>query len=188
MELATTTKSGTKVTLKGLPCDDISITIPQGVFIGYWGKLSGTEGFVCRGSINGKDTQICAQIPRADWNNFMAGIEAELLQNVAGLKELTNAINEDIDYTKKFDEMMEDEQNDGVNPPTLPKVKVSDVAALYPIAAAYLKAEKFEYSNNFMKSSFGKKAKTIIAQGGDYVKAILDMESGWTDYCVNSVD
>lgn len=188
MELATTTKSGTKVTLKGLPCDDISIIIPQGVFIGYWGKLGGTEGFVCRGSINGKDTQICAQIPRADWDKFIAGIKLELEKNVPGLYILNSVINDEIDYSKNFDRMMEDEQNDGVNPPTLPKVKVSDVAALYPIAAAYLKAEKFEYSNNFMKSSFGKKAKTIIAQGGDYVKAILDMESGWTDYCVNSVD
>jgi hypothetical protein len=188
MELTTTTKSGTKVILKGLPCDEITITIPQGVFKGYWGSLNNTEGFVCRGVINGKETMICAQIPLTDWNTFTAGIKAELHNNVPGLKELQDAIDAEIAYANSFDEMMEDEQNDGVLPPTLPTTNASDVATKYPRAAAYIKAEAFEDSNHHVKASAGKKAKKLIAQGHDHITAIEAMEKEWEEHCRNAID
>lgn len=188
MELVTKTKSGVEAILKGKPCDDITLKIPQGEFKGYWGKLGTAEGFTCSGKINGKDTQICAQIPRTDWDKFIIGIKLELEKNVPGLYILNSAINDEIDYRKNFDRMMEDEQNDGVNPPVEPQNKSADVAKQYPVAAAYLKAEKFEFSNNYMKSAAGAKAKRIIGQGGDYIKAIEEMEKEWNDYCLDSVD
>lgn len=188
MMIQTVTKSGTKVTLTGLPCDDVMITIPQGNFVGYWGTLGGVSGVVCRGKINGKDTQICAQIPRADWDIFVEGIKAELLQHVPGLTELRSAIDAEIGYAKEFDAMMEDEHNDGVSPPSSPVIKASEVAARYPIAASYMEAERWEDSSHYVKSSAGKKAKKIIAQGGDYRAAMTAMRYEWEEYCKNSID
>jgi hypothetical protein len=188
MMIQTVTKSGTKVTLTGLPCDDVMITIPQGNFVGYWGTLGGVSGVVCRGKINGKDTQICAQIPRADWDTFVEGIKAELLQHVPGLTELRSAIDAEIGYAKEFDAMMEDEHNDGVFPPSSPVIKASEVAARYPIAASYMEAERWEDSSHYVKSSAGKKAKKIIAQGGDYRAAMTAMRYEWEEYCKDTID
>lgn len=188
MRVESLTKSGTKVIIQGTPSSDVSIQIPQGSFVGYWGMLGSVEGFVCRGHIDGKDTVICAQIPKKDWDVFTAGVKAELLANVPGLKDLQDAIDAEIHYAHEFEAMMDDEQNDGVRPPKLPVVKSSDIAALYPVAAAYIKAERYESASHYAKSSAGKKAKAIIAEGGDYKTAIENMEKEWSDYCNTIVD
>lgn len=188
MNFVTKTKTGTMVTLTGLPCGEVTITIPQGTFVGYWGLLGGVWGFVCRGMINGKDTQICAQIPRVDWDTFTSGIEAELDKNVPGLQELRAAMDAEIDYAKAFEAMMDDEHNDGVFPPSLPVVKASEVAARYPIAASYIEADHWEDSSHHVKAAAGRKAKKIIAQGGDHQSAITAMHHEWDEYCRKSID
>jgi len=188
MKIECTTKTGSKVTISGTPSSDVSMSSPLGVFTGYWGSFNNVEGFVCKGKVNGKEMMICAQIQKSDWDVFRAGVRAELLTNVPGLEILENARNAEHQYMEDFNAMMDDEQNDGVNPPSKPTVKSSDIAAQYPIAAAYLKAQSYEYASHFTKSAAGRKAKNAISEGKDYVVAIEKMEKEWSEYCNNIVD
>lgn len=188
MEIECTTKTGTKVTLKGTPSSEVSISTLHGVFTGYWGRVIKAEGFVCKGVVNGKEVLLCAQIDKKDWDTFRAGVKAELLRNVPGLEILKAAINAEIQYHEDFEAMMDDEFNDGVNPPSKPQTNSAEIAKQYPIAAAYLKARAWECAAHFSKSAAGRKAKNAIAEGNDYNAAIALMEKEWSDYCANAID
>jgi hypothetical protein len=109
--------------------------------------------------------------------------EAALLKAVPGLRELEEAINAERDYAEDFDKMMDDEYNDGVNPPLKPLVKSSDLKKQYPVASAYLKAERYAESSDVEKYSAGKKAMKRIADGEDYKIVIAEMDKEWSGYC-----
>jgi len=83
-------------------------------------------------------------------------------------------------YSRDFDRMMEDENNDGVNPPTKPTADLDELYKQYPIAAAYLRAKAYEYSNHYAQSAAGKTAAKKIADGGDYKAALAEMEKAWS--------
>lgn len=95
---------------------------------------------------------------------------------VPGLAKLRAARANEARYREEFDQMMEDEGNDGVNPPVKPAVSSSDIAAQYPRAALYLKAESYSYATNDRKASAGAKAVRLLTEGGseDDAKEILD--------------
>lgn len=104
----------------------------------------------------------------------------ELRRNVPGLDELRDAIAEN----ERGYERMRREIQEGEG--FIHSYKPIDIEALrvkYPAAAAYLKAEKFSRSSHFIKANAGRKAMDIIVAGGDFEKAISDMEAEWQKYC-----
>lgn len=96
-----------------------------------------------------------------------------------GLDELRAAqdaaYNEEHRYQDQFERMMDDENNDGARPPKALdeslRTHADKLAARYPRAAAYLRAEGYTYSNNHHKYGAGKKAMTLIASGGNLDEA-----------------
>lgn len=108
---------------------------------------------------------------------------ARLTANVPGLQSLRDALTRQEMYLNAFDRMMEDESNDGANPPKKPADDINTLKAQYPVAAAYLKAESWEYGSHYAKCAAGRKAKQAIADGADYVEAIAQMDAEWSAYC-----
>jgi len=92
--------------------------------------------------------------------------EQELQEIVPGLKLLQSAIEDANQYHFDFSRMMEDENGDGVNPPSQPKSNVPQLAKQYPVAALYVKAQRFVDASNFRKSAAGSKALNLIAKKG----------------------
>lgn len=111
---------------------------------------------------------------RADWVAYKSGVIAELAINVPGLDELRKAqdaaYNEEHRYNDQMDRMMDNEDNDGVNPPAHINQSLRKQASIlttqYPRAAVYLMAEGYTESDNLSKYSAGKDAMEIIATGG----------------------
>jgi len=99
---------------------------------------------------------------------------------IEGLQELRNALDDEARYARAFDRMMENECNDGVNPPKRPTVKSADLKEKYPRAAAYIKAENWSFSNNYAKSAAGEKAMKRIVDAEDYETVLADMETAWS--------
>lgn len=106
---------------------------------------------------------------------------------IEGLKELTKAINDEIAYNEAFNRMMEDEYNDGVNPPSKPKVRSAELKKQYPRAAAYIKAENWECASHYAKVGAGKRAKERIINGEDYATVLADMEAEWSAHCAEHI-
>lgn len=132
----------------------------------------------------------------ADWNGKQVGLDADnfkiiktmldqitktaadakaarLAQHIPGLEVLRSAINAHDDYQRGFERMMEDEQNDGVNPPRLPGADPDELAKQYPRAAAYLRADAYSDAAHDQKANAGRKAKELLESGG----SIEDAES-----------
>jgi hypothetical protein len=105
------------------------------------------------------------------------------IKSIEGLTELQNAINAELSYSKAFNRMMEDEYNDGVNPPSKPKNSSTELKQKYPRAAAYIKAENWSFTNHYAKSSAGNRAKERIINGEDYNTVITEMEKEWSNHC-----
>lgn len=108
--------------------------------------------------------------------------EAKIRANVPGLTKLKTTIDAWNYYQDSFGQMMEDEMNDGINPPQRPKTEVATIAAQYPVASAYIKADNWEMASHYAKSAAGRKAKKRIGDGEDYKKVITDMEKEWSDH------
>lgn len=106
--------------------------------------------------------------------------EAELEAIIPGITEMRKAHGEWIRYQQDFNAMMEDEYNDGVNPPTLPTSDFKALSDKYPKAALYMRAEDYSCAANYHKSSAGDKAMAVLKNGGsiEEAKAILD---NWTN-------
>jgi len=125
-------------------------------------------------------------LPRCMWPAWQAAVDAAeaerrakaeaLARNVPGLEELREVYAEEDAYRHAFNRMMADEQNDGVRPPRKPARSGAEVAARYPRAAVYLKAEC--YAAHDMKVSAGKRACELLAAGGSVEDATAILE-GW---------
>lgn len=113
--------------------------------------------------------------------------KAKLMANVPGLQILRDAISRQEAYREAFNRMMEDESNDGANPPKKPTDDIVALKAQYPAAAAYLKAESYEYASHYAKSAAGRKAKQAIADGADYTAVLAQMEAEWSAHCAEHV-
>lgn len=102
----------------------------------------------------------------------MAGIE--------GLDAIRNAMYDERKYHRDFNRMMEDEGNDGINPPVQPKANSADLRKQYPRAAAYLKAESWTLASNSDKYAAGKKGLERIINGEDHNVVLAEMEAQWS--------
>jgi len=100
--------------------------------------------------------------------------------NVRGLEELRKAIDFDNSQRNAFRRSMN--RGDGVIRGRAYSSTYKEVAKKYPRAAAYLKAEGYYNSSNYMKSSFGKEAMNKIASGKSASAAIREMEKKWRKY------
>lgn len=99
---------------------------------------------------------------------------------IEGLNEIKAAIAEHELYHDAFNAAME--RGDG-QLPARPESNIGEMKAKYPRAAAYLKAENYEYSENYAQASAGRKARERIINGEDYEQVLADMEKEWSDYC-----
>lgn len=100
-----------------------------------------------------------------------------------GIDEL-RAAHEDIDrYHRDFERMMEDESNDGANPPRAIKGDIDALRIQYPVAAAYLTAESWSYASHYAKSGAGERAMKRIIAGENHTVVLADMEKEWSDHC-----
>lgn len=116
------------------------------------------------------------------YKKAIAEREAKLYA-IEGLSELMQARSQLEIYREALAAMMDDESNDGAFPPPRPTSNPAELSKQYPRAAAYLKAESYEFASNAVKSAAGKKAEERIINGEDYAAAIRDMETEWADYC-----
>lgn len=99
---------------------------------------------------------------------------------IEGLNEIKVAIAEQERFHDAFNAAME--RGDG-RLPSRPESNIGEMKAKYPRAAAYLKAENYEYSANYAQASAGRKARERIINGEDYEQVLTDMEKEWSDYC-----
>ena len=95
---------------------------------------------------------------------------------VPGLKALREARAEWAAYRAAFEAAMEDEYNDGARMPRAPQSDTQALAAQYPRAALYLKAEDYAAAANYAKATAGEKAMQCLMDGGSEAdaEAILD--------------
>lgn len=107
---------------------------------------------------------------------------------IEGLEEIRAAEIALEKYHAAFERMMEDESNDGVNPPAKPRVDIAALIAKYPRAAAYRKAESWTYSGHYAKSAAGQRAMERIENGEDHVTVLAEMADEWSTYCANNCD
>lgn len=134
--------------------------------------------------IKARKEEILAEIQSAaDKRKLEAKERQEKIDAIDGLKEIESLQRAWAEYHRKFNEMMDDEYNDGVNPPVCPQKKTEDLLEKYPTAAAYLKAKSYADAAHFKKSAAGSKAIERIINGEDPKKALADMEAEWKEYC-----
>lgn len=96
---------------------------------------------------------------------------------VPGLRQLQKAQMDEEIYQEQFNAMMEDEQNDGVNPPSAPKISFDELAKKYPRAAVYVRAEGYKCASHYAKSAAGEKAMKLLKQGGEIKEAEFILEN-----------
>ncbi len=100
----------------------------------------------------------------------------KLLVLVPGLDEVRAARADEQRYHDQFQRMMDDENNDGVNPPRPVRESAESVAQRYPIAARYMLAESYSYANHYAKAGAGTRAVKRIEAGEDSEIVIREME------------
>lgn len=96
-------------------------------------------------------------------------------KNVKGYNELSGEINKASNERELSIKSIE--KGEVLKSPA--QTKVAELKKRYPRAAAYIQAENYAYSSNYDKSSAGKKAMETIRKGGNYKKAIKEMEERW---------
>lgn len=94
------------------------------------------------------------------------------------LKELEAAKAEQAAYRGAFARAVD--SGSGIYP-AKPKSDPAELSAKYPMAAAMLRAESYSRAANYRKASAGRKAVERILDGGDWEKAVSDMEAEWKE-------
>lgn len=84
------------------------------------------------------------------------------------------------DYSAAFNHWRE-EGCEG-NPPAAPAVAITDIAAKYPRAAAFVEAEDFSQGADDAVCAMCRKAMEKILRGEDYTKAIEKMHQEWNNW------
>lgn len=74
-----------------------------------------------------------------------------------GMEKLLEAREGETTYQENFSKMMEDENNDGVNPPQYPKITYADAKKLYPAAHAYIIILSYSDADPSSKAGFEKR-------------------------------
>lgn len=129
------------------------------------------------GAVIPKEIAECALSQQAE---IRRAKEIALETNVPGLDILRDAINDLDRYHREFNRMMEDESNDGINPPRRPTEDIKALKIQYPRAAAYLKAESYNLASHYAKAMAGRRAMDALAAGVDADAALKTMEDEWS--------
>lgn len=122
---------------------------------------------------------------KAEWERKAPEREAKarrMAELFPGLDELRAARNDEARYQEQFNRMMEDEANDGVNPPRPVRVHYADIAPKYPAAVAYLRAGSYSLAKHYAKAGAGSRAIKRLEAGEAYQQVITDMEAEWTKH------
>ncbi len=131
-------------------------------------------------------------MPAAEWDAAEDRRRAERAARLAalfpGLDQIRAARAAEDDYRESFARMMEDEYNDGVNPPKHPAASSADLCRQYPAAAAYLHAEATSYASHYGKSAAGRRALERLEAGEPYEQVIAEMDSEWSAEALRCVD
>jgi len=98
---------------------------------------------------------------------------------IEGYAEIKAAYADVVRYHQEFNDMMDDEYNDGVNPPKPIAVKPEEIEAKYPRAAAYVEAENYGKASNYDKANSGEKAMKRIIAGENHETVIAEMKTEW---------
>ena len=99
---------------------------------------------------------------------------------IEGLKEIEDAVSDLAKWNREFAASFNDVGGLGVRPK--PDYDLEEMNRKYPRAAAYRKAEAYEYASHYYKATLGEQAKEKIINGEDYTAVIADMEQKWHDY------
>lgn len=111
----------------------------------------------------------------------------QLKMAVPGLDVLHDAIDHNNGEYHRYDRDIERADLDGlVNPPDI--IDIEPLKSQYPVAAAYIAAEKYYFSSHYAKSLAGKKAMERIKNGDDPQVVIAEMEEAWSSYCAKALD
>lgn len=145
--------------------------------------ISNASHFYCGSAIRNSARQWIDSLWAECEQSFNAIIAAEEQREnaIEGLAELRSAWADEQRYRNQFNRMMDDGDNDGVNPPRRPKANVDEIARKYPRAALYLRAESYESARHWAKAKAGEEAKEIILSGGDIAAATAKLENWLTD-------
>lgn len=98
----------------------------------------------------------------------------EKIDSIEGLKELQNAIDDMEEWRYEFDKSFEDVGGLGVR--KKPEYDFDGLKKKYPCAAAYIEANEYESSPNYIKSGIGRRTVDKILEGYDCSAAISEME------------
>lgn len=109
----------------------------------------------------------------------------EKIDSIEGLKEIQGAIDDMEEWQYEFDKSFEDVGGLGVR--KKPEYDFDEMKRKYPRAAAYIKANEWELSPNYIKSGIGRRAVDKILEGYDSSAAISDMEKEWSGYCKDHI-
>jgi len=174
METTITTKRGASLHVTISENGDIALA--EFVYSGYrpdgviYGKMA--DGRPVEAALDSENSKTFLGIIA-----MAATIREDVLESaIPGLRSLREALNAEEEYREAINQMMDDESNDGVSPPTKPSSDSSALATASPRAALYLKAENYYYASNDRKVSAGRKAMQILTEGGseDEARAVLD--------------
>lgn len=100
---------------------------------------------------------------------------------IEGLQEICDARADLSRWHDEFNRSFRDVGGMGVR--QKPEYDFAAMYEKYPRAAAYLKAESYEYASHYVKSEAGKKAKERIINGDEPGTVIEEMEAEWKAYC-----
>lgn len=112
---------------------------------------------------------------RKEFEERQARIDA-----IPGLKEIENAIDDLIEWRREFNKSFEDVGGLGVRPK--PEYDLEQMYKDYPVAAAYLKAEKMANKANYELALIGRKALERIIDGENHEVVISDMDKEEKDF------
>lgn len=102
---------------------------------------------------------------------------------IEGLDIILNAMEDLESWREEFQKSFENVGGLGVR--NKPEYNLDELKKSYPRAAAYLKAESYEYSSNYTKSSIGSRAKERIINGEDHEAVITQMDQEWKEHLNN---
>lgn len=127
-------------------------------------------------TIKSQKSEIMAYLKEEEAEKKRAFEERQAKINaIEGLKEIKNAIEEQIKWRQDFNRAMESE--DGcIGMRAKPEDNISELKEKYPRAAAYLAAEAESFKSNYEFSAIGKRALEAIINGEDYKEVLKRME------------
>lgn len=106
-----------------------------------------------------------------------------LLKILPGLDKLEAAYESRARYNAEFNRMMEDEDNDGVRPPSATVPDIGALEAQHPAAAAYLRCEEIAHCSHWAsgKGPIYERGAERIASGEDWEAVMREADSEWSD-------